>query len=114
MIPPPAMTTSAVSMPVEAPELEDQLQRGQDRDVAGVEGRRDLDDVEADELRVLGRDLEQVERLARRQPAGGRDLRSWSVRGVERIDVEGNVDLLAVKRLRDAAHGAVIGGQLPR
>src|SRR5262252_299093 len=105
MIPPPAMTTSALCTELRklglatrldhAPHLKDHLEGGEDRDLAAVVRRRDLDDVEADELRSGRRPSKQLQRLPARQPARGRDLGPRRECWVENIDVEGDVDLLA-------------------
>src|ERR1700730_16430439 len=112
MMPPPAMTTSALSMPEHAPELEDQLECGQRRDVLVIERRRHLDDVDADELRARGRDAQEVERLARAEPAAGRDLSPRRERRIERVDVERDVKALAVERIRDHPRRAAVARQL--
>src|SRR5450759_3151549 len=119
MIPPPAMTTSALSMtlpetraggampvPRHAPYLEDQLQRGKGRDVAVVERRRDLDHVKADQVRPIGGGREQVEGLPRRQAAGRRDLRPRSKGGIEGVDVEGDVYVLTRQPVGDPTRRA--------
>src|SRR6266851_2231294 len=95
MIPPPAMTTSALSMPEHAPELKDHLQSGKCRDVSVVVWRRHLDDVQAHQLRVGCGDAEKVDRLPCGEPAGRWDLGPRRESGVEGIDVERNVDALA-------------------
>src|SRR5467141_4846301 len=106
MMPPPAMTTSALSMSFahrlrrpcgfdHPPHLEDHLERGECGDVSVVERRRDLDDVETDDARSFGGAAQEVERLPRRQAAGGRDLGPGSKRRVEHINVERDVQLLA-------------------
>src|SRR5260370_178809 len=114
MIPPPTTTTSALSMtfhsvrarratpaPRHAPHLEDQLQRGERRDVAAVERRRNLDDVETDQRRAVGGARQEIEGLSRRKPAGRRDLRPRRKRRIEGVDVERDVDLLAGQPLAD-------------
>src|SRR5690348_2785687 len=67
MIPPPAMTTSALSMHSrdgslatrfhQPPHLEDELQRGERCDLLLVEWRRHLDHIQADQVRLRGRGL---------------------------------------------------------
>src|SRR2546425_9166387 len=109
MMPPPQMTTSALSMPEHSPELEDELEGGERRDVPVVERGRHLHDVEADQPRVRGRDPQQVERLPCGQPAGGRNLCSGREGGIESVDVERNVDVLARQRISDRARGSVAG-----
>src|ERR1700758_1437371 len=109
-MPPPMMTTSALSTN-DAPSLEDQLQCGERRDVLVVDGRRDLDDVEADQLRALGGGAQQGEGLPGRETAGRRDLRPRRERRVEDVDVEGDVHLLPGEALGDLARRA---GQVPR
>src|SRR5712692_2482054 len=106
MMPPPAMTTSALSTQLRhvrsgfarglyhPPHLEDHLQRSEGRDVSVVEGRRYLNDVEAHELRAVGGALQQLQRLAARQTSRRRDLGARRKRGVEDVDVERYVDLL--------------------
>src|SRR6266567_9443653 len=106
MMPPPAITTSAVSMPVQAPHLEDQLQRGERRDVAIVERRRDLNDVEPDQLRFLRRRRQQPQGLPGGPPARGWDLGPRRKRRVENVDVEGDMDLLSLQRFGHLACGA--------
>src|SRR5487761_618656 len=114
MIPPPAMTTSALSMtfrrvragraapaPRHAPHLEDQFQRGERRDVAAVERRRNLDDVETDQRGALGGGRQEIEGLPRRKAARGRNLGPWRKRGIEGVDVKRDVHRLAGQPLRD-------------
>src|SRR5713226_1434326 len=101
MIPPPAMTTSALSMPEHAPELEDQLQSRQGCDVSVVVRRRHLYEVQADQLRACGRDAQEIERLPSGEPARRRDLSPRRERGVEGVDVERNMEALTVERIRD-------------
>src|SRR5262245_14197100 len=105
MMPPPAMTTSALSTYLgqrrfaralhHAPDLEDHLQCGEDRDLLLVEGRRNLDDVEPDQLRTLGRAAQQLQRLASGQTARRRNLGPRCECRVKHIDVERDVDLVA-------------------
>src|SRR5260370_1935004 len=117
MIPPPAMTTSALSMtfrdmgagggapaPRHTPNLEDQLQGSEGRDAAVVERRRDLDEVEPDQGGAPCGARQEIESLPRRQPAGRRDLRPRGKRGIESVDVERNVDFLARKPIGDPGH----------
>src|SRR5207302_8277464 len=90
MMPPPTMTTSALSTDVRnpglaralhhSPHLEDELQRRERRDVAVVKRRRDLDDVEPHQVRPCGRAAQQFERLSCGQATGGRDLDRKSTR----------------------------------
>src|SRR5258708_15953539 len=100
-MPPPQMTTSAVSILVQAPELEDDLERGQRCDVPAVERRRQLDQVEADEARLSGDRVEHLERLARGEPTGRWNLGAGRKGWVERVDVEGHVDLAVLHRGAD-------------
>src|ERR1700730_15070704 len=88
MIPPPAMTTSALSMPEQAPELEDDLQSGQGRDVSVVERRRHLDHGPPDQLCARRGAAPEVERVPRREPPTGWDLGSGREGRVECVDVE--------------------------
>src|SRR5438046_5627930 len=88
-----------------APDLEDELQRGEGGDVSVVEWRRNLDDVEADDLRTLGRSPQQLQRLSRGQAPGRGDLGSGCEGGVENVDVERDMDLLTRELLRDLARG---------
>src|SRR5579864_3850271 len=87
MIPPPTMTTSALSTG-EPPHLEDQLERGERRDVRAIERRRHLDHIQADKGRIDGRLAQQLQSLPRRKPAGGRDLGAGRKRRIEDVDVE--------------------------
>src|SRR6266849_2476169 len=112
MIPPPAMTTSALSMPVQAPELEDQLQSGKGCDVSIVERRRHLDHVQAHQLRARCGDAQKVESLPGGEPAGRWDLRPGREGGVEGVDVERDVHALAVERLGDRARCRRVAYQL--
>src|SRR5438445_10887356 len=100
MMPPPTMTTSALSMPEHAPELEDQLERGKRRDVLVIERRRHLDDVDAYELRARGADAQEVEGLARAQPPAGCDLGPRRERRVAPVDVATDSRALAGGRIR--------------
>src|SRR4029077_2324257 len=98
MMPPPAMTTSALSTDLgdlrlprhlhHSPHLKDQLEGGKRGDVLVVDRRRDLDDVESNELRAPRCRLEQCQRLPRRETARGRDLRPRRECGGGHIDVE--------------------------
>src|SRR6266849_5301136 len=109
MMPPPTMTTSALSTfgnllrgsrgLDHPPHLEDQLERSKSRDVSAVEGRGNLDHIESDESRAAGRHPEQIQRLPRGETPGRGDLRPGSERRVECVDVEGDVHLLAVQPL---------------
>src|ERR1700737_3860750 len=113
MIPPPAMTTSAVSMAFgqvaegsaggerHAPHLEDELERGEDRDVPVVEWRRNLDHVQSDYLRTIRRGMQKVERFSGRQTARRGNLRPGRESRIERVDVERDVDLAAAKSVRN-------------
>src|SRR5215472_16471231 len=100
MTPPPAMTTSALSTH-HPPHLEDDFQGGKRRDVAVVEGRRDLDDVQPDQARRVRRRPEQLEGLSRRQTTGRGDLGARRKGGVQDVDVERNVDRMPVETIRD-------------
>src|SRR5260370_17710376 len=100
MIPPPAMTTSALSMPEHAPKLEDQFQSGKGRDIAVVVWRRDLDHVESHQLRACCGHAQEVDRLPGAQTPGGWDLRAGSEGRVEGVDVERNVQPLTRAPLR--------------
>src|ERR1700730_11940832 len=95
MMPPPAMTTSALSIPGHSPELEDELQSGEGRDVSIVERWRYLDYVDPDGARASQDDSEQVEHLPRGHAACRWDLRSGRVSRIEHVDVQRNMDLLA-------------------
>src|SRR5713101_6079032 len=116
MMPPPTMTTSALSTfgnllrgsrgLDHPPHLEDQLERGKSRDVSVVEGRGNLDHVESDESRAARRDPEHVQRLAGGEPSGRWDLGPRSEGRIEHVDVEGDVHLLAVQPLGDLFRGA--------
>src|SRR5579859_462067 len=97
-MPPPQMTTSAVSILMQAPELEDDLERGQRADVPGVERRRELDQVEADERRLLADRVQDLERLPRGQAPRRRDLGAGREGRIQRVDVERHVDLAAMDR----------------
>src|SRR5258708_18867257 len=112
MIATPTTTTSALSMPFQsvrarratpaprhAPHLEDQLQRGERRDVAAVERRRNLDDVETDQRRAVGGARQEIEGLSRRKPAGRRDLLPRRERRSESVDVERHLDRPACEPL---------------
>src|SRR5713226_865792 len=112
MIPPPAMTTSALSMPEQAPELEDQLQSRQGCDVSVVVGRRHLYEVQADQLRACRGDAQEVERLPCGEPSRRWDLSSWREGRVEGVDVERNVEALTVERIGDHARRAAVAGKL--
>src|SRR5438477_9309210 len=90
MTPPPTMTTSAVSKR-EAPELEDDLQRGEDRDLRGIERWRDLGQVQPDQPASRGESCQQLERLPGGEPCRRRDLRAGRESRVQHIDVEGDV-----------------------
>src|SRR6267378_4666791 len=114
MMPPPAMTTSALSMAFghrlhrpgrfdHPPHLEDQLERGEGRDVPVVERRRNLDDVEPDYARALGRGAQQVECLPGGEATCGWDLGPRREGGVEHVDVERDVNLFACQTVRDLA-----------
>src|SRR6266581_6535516 len=119
MTPPPTMTTSALSTHFRkarfardlhhAPHLEDELERGEDGDLRRIGGRRDLDEVDADEGRPGGCGLQEVERLPRGEPAGGGDLCPRRERRVEDVDVKGHVHLLAGESTRDTGRR---GGQV--
>src|SRR5579859_2899751 len=100
-MPPPQMTTSAVSILVQAPELEDDLECGQRGDVPAVERRRQLDQVEADEARRRRDRMEHLERLSRGEPSSRRDLGAGREGGVERVDVERHVDIAVPDRGAD-------------
>src|SRR5579859_743890 len=91
MTPPPAMTTSAVSIGV-SPELEDALQRGESRDVDRVERRRDLNHIQPDAVTVLAEAGQEVDGLACRDASPRRNLRAWSKCGIENVDVKRNVE----------------------
>src|SRR5690349_15938376 len=110
MMPPPTMTTSALSTN-QTPRLEDQLERGERRDVLVVDGGRDLDYVEANDLRALGRGAEQGEGLPGREATGRGNLGPGRERRIERVDVEGDVHLLPGQALGDLAgrSGQVLG-----
>src|SRR5471030_2731004 len=69
-MPPPAITTSALSIPGHSPELEDELQRSEAGDVPRIERRRHLDHVEANRARAGKDRCEKVESLPRGHPAG--------------------------------------------
>src|SRR5579859_2664705 len=100
MTPPPAMTTSALSMafgrmpggaaslPFDPPHLEYQLEGRERRDVAVVVGRRHFDQVEAHELQSIGGGGQEVQRLPARQTARRWDLGARRERGVKDVDVE--------------------------
>src|SRR5579859_4014809 len=114
-MPPPQMTTSAVSILTQAPELEDELERGERADVAVVERRRQLHEVEPDEVRYLGDSVEHLERLAGGEATGGRDLGPGRECRIERIDVERDMHVRACERRRHLLHGSLeIGGELAR
>src|ERR1700752_2151638 len=114
-MPPPQMTTSAVSILGQAPDLEDDLERGQRADVPGVEWRRELHQVEADQGRLLGDRVQDLERLARRQAPRRRDLGAWRERRVERVDVERHVDLAVLYRRSELLESRVrIGEEVAR
>src|SRR5438309_11661617 len=99
------MTTSALSTNLvsarlavaldHAPNLEDQLQRGEGGDVPIVEWRGDLNHIEADDARPLRRAAQQLERLPGRQTARRRYLGARRKGWIQHADVERNVDLLA-------------------
>src|SRR5260370_6228581 len=112
MIPPPAMTTSALSMPEHAPKLEDQFQSGKGGDIAVVVWRRDLDHVESHQLRACCGTAQEVDRLPGAQTPGGWDLRAGSEGRVEGVDVERNVQALAGERLGDHAGGSRVADEL--
>src|SRR5260370_27032905 len=112
MIPPPAMTTSALSMPEHAPKLEDQFQSGKGRDIAVVVWRRDLNHVESHQLRACCGHSQEVDRLPGAQTPGGWDLRARSEGRVEGVDVERNVQALACERLGGHAGGSPAARQL--
>ncbi len=76
-------------------------QRGERRDVTAVERRRNLDDVETDQRGALGGGREEIEGLPRRKAARGRNLGPGRKRGIEGVDVEGDVHHLAGEQLRD-------------
>src|SRR2546427_11173227 len=95
MMPPPTMTTSALSNPGHSPELEDELQSGEGRDVSIVERRRDFDDVEAHGARPRHDRPEELERLPGGHAAGRWNFGSRRESGVGRVDVERNVNLLS-------------------
>src|SRR5579864_3229403 len=100
MTPPPAMTTSALSMalgsmpdlafglPMVAPDLEQQLEGCERRDVALVEGGRHLHEVEAHHLRARGGSDQQVQGLPGREAARGRNLGAGREGGIENVYVE--------------------------
>src|ERR1700751_3511920 len=106
LLPPPAMTTSALSTD-EPPDLEDQLERRERRDVRVVERRRNLDYVEPDKSRIGGRPAQKLQRLPRREAARGGDLRARRECRVEDVDVEGDMHLRAFQPLGDLARGSV-------
>src|SRR5690348_3980349 len=110
MMPPPTMTTSALSTN-QTPRLEDELQRGERRDVLVVDGGRDLDYVEADELSTHGRGTEEGKGLPGREALGRGYLGPRRERRIERVDVEGDVHLLPGQALGDLAgrSGQVLG-----
>src|SRR5260370_14969402 len=112
MIPPPAMTTSALSMPEQSPVLEDHLQSREGRDVAVVERRRHLHDVQPNQLRAGGGYAQEVERLAGGEPARRGDLSPRRESGVEDVDVEGNMETLAIEGAGDHARGSPSAGHL--
>src|SRR5260370_34099674 len=110
MMAPTAMTTSAVSMTKlgdvgfprdlhHAPHLEDHLERRERGDVPAIERRRHLYDVEPDDTGLGGRAAQQLERLARRESARGRNLRARGKRRVQDVDVERDMDGLACEML---------------
>src|SRR5260370_14238375 len=101
MIPPPAMTTSALSMPEHAPELEDQLQSRKGRDVAVVEWRRHFDNVQSHQFCARRGDAKKVDCLPSGEPARRWDFRTGREGRVEGVDVERNVQALAGDRLGD-------------
>src|ERR1700716_36911 len=113
MIPPPATTTSALSiafgalrgrsvaMPGHPPHLKYQLEGGERRDVPIVEGRRHLDDVETDEGRSGGRGREQVERLPGRKAAWRRDLGAGRESRIQDVDVERDMNFLTCQTIGD-------------
>src|SRR5579859_7074218 len=114
-MPPPQMTTSAVSILVQAPELEDDLERGQRGDVPTVEGRRQLDQVEADEASLRGDRVEHLERLSRGETYRRRDLGAGREGGVQRVDVERHVDIAVPEGCADLLQRRIrIGGQIAR
>src|SRR5260370_17151565 len=98
LTPPPAMTTSALSMPEHAPKLEDQFQSGKGRDIAVVVWRRDLDHVESHQLRACCGHAQEVDRLPGAQTPGGWDLRAGSEGRAEAADAERNVQALTARR----------------
>src|SRR5712692_8694855 len=112
MIPPPAMTTSALSMPEHAPELEDQLQSGKGRDVSVIEWRRHLDHIESHQFRARCGHAKKVDGLPSGEPARGWDLGPGCEGGVQGVDVERNVQALAGDRLGDYAGCARVTDQL--
>src|ERR1700680_2197450 len=109
-MPPPQMTTSAVSKLCQAPELEDELQRRQRGDVAVVEGRRDLDDIQTDERRCRRDRVEDLQRLARRESARRGNLGTRREGGVERVDVERDVHPAAGEPVPDPLQRSRRGG----
>src|SRR5215469_15564212 len=107
------MTTSAVSMstpsplagegvrlPLQepAPGLEDDLERGEAGHSRLVERRRDLTDVEPDRAAEPRRRIEQAQRITGAEPARGRHLGAGRERGVQHVDVEGDVEPPALQR----------------
>src|ERR1700674_1290061 len=115
MTPPPAMTTSALSIPGHSPELEDELQSGEGRDIPIVEWRRDLDHVETHRARASQDSPEKVERLPRRHAACRRYLGAGGIRGVKSVDVKRNMPLLPREPVPNRFLRADwIGRQLPR
>src|SRR5712664_4424759 len=82
------MTTSGRFCELHHPEiLEDKFERGQAGDVPDVERRRDLIDVEPGKPHTA-KLVQEVEQLARGEPAGRGDACAGCDRRIERIDVE--------------------------
>src|SRR5579859_674247 len=106
-MPPPAITTSAVSMTLpaqnqrHAPHLEDQLERGKNRDVSIVERRRNLDYVDADYLGMVAGRAKQIKRISGRETCGRGNLGPGREGRVKRVDVERDVNLRAPNSLRN-------------
>ena len=67
------------------------MRREVGRQVRDVERRADLDEIDADEV-AAGQAAHQLQRLARRQAARHRRARARRERGIDAVDVEGQVD----------------------